>query len=83
MRVVSSCAAGSPEFRLSSQAFLSDPDLNPGTVLPPGTLDRVGYECTTRLALVERLLKRGPADQAQACLGFYPSLYSDDGDEML
>lgn len=43
MRVVSSCAARSPEFRLSSQAFLSDPDLNRGTVLPPGTLDRVGY----------------------------------------
>lgn len=57
----------------SSQTFLPDHNLHHGMVPPAGTVDQVGYECTTKLDLVERLLK-GPADQAQACLGFYPSL---------
>lgn len=43
MRAVSSRAAGSPEFSLSSQAFLCDQDLNLGMVVPPGTVDQVGY----------------------------------------
>lgn len=43
----------------SSQTFLTDHNLHHGTVLPAGTVDQVGYQRTTRLDLVERLMK-GP-----------------------
>lgn len=43
----------------SSQTFLPDHNLHYGMVPPAGTVDQVGYNCTTQLDLVERLLK-GP-----------------------